>query len=276
MSLRTELAPDRGAPSASRFLALVSVLSLPFYLLGALGPDWTKVLPVPLPIGVLAIFVPFSAALWLAHREGGFPAVRKLLRRIFDTGRIRPRIWLLPAFLLMPCAMVAAYAVQALLGHRPPAGLISLPALAASFAAFFIGAIFEETGWTAYATEALQRRHSALAAALILGLFWQAWHIIPLAQAHRPAAWIFWHCLGGVAMRVPMVWLYNNAGKSLFSAIAFHASSNAGYFALQDKGASYDPLTLALVLWVLAGLTVWKCGAQTLSGASKAPVPSKP
>jgi hypothetical protein len=255
----------RGAsPTVFRFFALVAVLSLPFYLLGAFGPDWTKVLPVPLPVSVLTIFVPFSAALWLAHREQGSPGVRMLLGRVFDIRRIRPASWLLPAFLLMPGAMLAAYMLQAALGQQTAARLISPPALAVSFAAFFIGAIFEEVGWTGYATEALQRRYSALTAALILGLFWQAWHIVPLAQAHRPPAWIFWHCLGGTGMRVLMVWLYNNAGRSLFSTIVFHAASNTGYFALQDKGASYDPLTLALVLWFLAALAVWRYGAQTL------------
>jgi uncharacterized protein len=271
MKLRGKLAIGGTAPSALPFFVLVSVFSLPFYLLGALGPDWTKILPVPLPISVLTIFVPFFAALWLTHREGGLPAIRALLRRIFDIGRIRPPAWLLPAFLLMPSAMFAAYMLQRLLGQQTHASLISLPALAASFAVFFLGAAVEELGWTGYATDLLQRRHSALTAALLLGLFWQAWHIIPLAQAHHPAVWIFWHCLRGVAMRVLMVWLYNNTGKSLFAAIVFHATSNVSDFALDDRGASYNPLVLGLVQWLLVALAIWKYGAQTLSASSRTP-----
>ncbi len=45
-------------------------------------------------------------------------------------------------------------------------------------------------------------------------------------QAHRSVVWIAWWCLGTVALRVVMVWLYNSTGKSVFAAALFHAVSN--------------------------------------------------
>lgn len=255
--------------SFAEFFALVAVFSLPFYLLGALGPDWTQVLPVPLPISVLTICVPFGVALWLIQQETGWSGVRKLLLRVFDVAHVQPKTWLLPAFLLLPLAAFVAYTVQRLLGQAIPDTLIPPSALAVSFVAFFAGAVLEEVGWTAYATERLQRRYSAFTAALLLGVFWQLWHVVPHLQAHHSADWIFWHSLRGVAMRVLMVWVYNNAGRSLFTAITLHASSNVADYALPDKGASYDPLMLAVVLWLLVGLVVWGYGARTLTRGSR-------
>jgi hypothetical protein len=52
------------------------------------------------------------------------------------------------------------------------------------------------------------------------------WHGVPLVQASQSPAWIAWWCLYTVAARILIVWLYNNAGKSVFAAAVFHAMMN--------------------------------------------------
>src|SRR5262245_24409880 len=70
------------------------------------------------------------------------------------------------------------------------------------FLALFVAALGEELGWSGYAIDRMQARWNALAASLLLGLLWAAWHWVPLIQAHRPAAWIAWWSLYTVALRV--------------------------------------------------------------------------
>ena len=94
------------------------------------------------------------------------------------------------------------------------------------FVVFFIGAICEEIGWTGYATDPLQDRWNALKACIILGTVWTVWHITPWLQAHYTTIWVAGQCANSIVIRVLIVWIYNNTGKSVFAAIAFHAIAN--------------------------------------------------
>lgn len=254
-----------GLASVLNYFGLVAAFSLPFYVLAMLGPDLTKVLPIPLPISSLMIFVPFGVSLWLTHQEAGRRGVWDSLRRVFDIQRIREKGWLLPTFLLLPATLLLSLLIQRLFGQAVTLAAFSLPAVLLAFTVFFVGAIFEEIGWTLYALGRLQQHVTALNAALIVGLFWQAWHVIPHFQAHHSAEWIFWHCVRGVALRVLIVWLYNNAGRSLFTAISFHAVDNVGTFVWPITASSYDPLVFAAILWLLVLLVVWYWGSRTLT-----------
>jgi len=51
---------------------------------------------------------------------------------------------------------------------------------------------------------------------IILGTVWAVWHIIPWFQGHPNPAWVAWQSAATVAMRIPIVWLYNNTGKQQF------------------------------------------------------------
>jgi len=68
----------------------------------------------------------------------------------------------------------------------------------------------------------MQDRWNALETGILLGLVWAVWHWLPLMQAHRSPAWIAWWSLYTVALRVLIVWLYNNTGRSVFAAILYH------------------------------------------------------
>jgi hypothetical protein len=53
-----------------KFFLLVIVLSIPFWILGAMADDLTKFLPVKLPISSLMAFCPLLAAIILVYKEG--------------------------------------------------------------------------------------------------------------------------------------------------------------------------------------------------------------
>jgi len=120
------------------------------------------------------------------------------------------------------------------------------------FVAFFIAALGEELGWTGYATEPLLRRWGTLTASLRLGVVWAAIHFIPLLQAHRSVAWIAWWCLGTIAFRMIMTWLYVHAGKSVFAATLFHAMINLCWQLFPNNGSFYDPQVFGLLTLVFA------------------------
>jgi membrane protease YdiL (CAAX protease family) len=103
-----------------------------------------------------------------------------------------------------------------------------------------------------------------LGAALIIGVVWAVWHIVPRVQANRAPAWIEWWCLGTVSSRVIYVWIYNNTGRSVFSAILYHDIDNVAWLTFPIGGSCFDPRVTGLLLAVCAtGVTiVW--GADTL------------
>ena len=65
----------------------------------------------------LMVFVPLILALAFTYKEGGWPEVRSLLARAFDVHKIRPLLWLVPAFLLLPVALYLAYLCSRLMGN---------------------------------------------------------------------------------------------------------------------------------------------------------------
>lgn len=103
-----------------------------------------------------------------------------------------------------------------------------LAALGVLLASFFAG-LTEELGWMGYAIDRMQQRWSALRASVLLGLVWAGFHLVPLVQHGRSLGWIAWWCLSTVALRVLVVWLYNNTAKSVFAAALFHAMINLSY-----------------------------------------------
>ena len=260
--------------SPLKFTILVFVLSVPFWVLGALAAQWAEQLPVALPVSALMFICPMIAALILVRLEEGPGSVGPFLRRAFDYRRIAPRIWYLPILLLMPAMMLASYGLMVWSGRPLPAEpMIPWADLPVFFLVFFVGAIGEELGWTAYATDAMQARWSALATGLGLGLIWAFWHAIPFYQARPDPGWVFWQGASTVALRVIMVWLYNNSGRSVFGAVLFHMMINVSNFAFPNYGSHYDPAVVFFVQASVALLVVVLWGAPTLADFYFAPRP---
>jgi len=224
-----------------------------------------QAIPINLPFGALMFVTPTIAALMLTLREAGAPGAKALLKRAFDVRRIKAKLWLVPAFLVMPAGIAAAYAWMRAAGVAMPEPQTPLFIVPVFFVMFFVAAAFEELGWQGYAIDPLQQRWGALPAALIVGTVWAVWHIVPFAQAHHTAYWIFWQCAATIAARVLIVWIYDNAGRSVFTAIVFHAMLNTSEFLFPNYGSHYDPFYAAIVLGAAAAAVTFLWGPKTLA-----------
>ena len=236
-----------------RFFGWVLLLSIPFYVWGVL---WPIELPLGLPVSATMIIVPALLATVMTWREQGRRAAAELWRRVGDVGRAESIWWTLIAFLFMPAAMLISYGLMRVLGLPLPATVtVAFDQVPVLFATFFFGAIFEEIGWTGYATEPLQERYGVFATGLIIGAVWALWHIVPwwIVLGHS-IAWVAGQSLATIAMRVVMGWMYAYGGRSLCLAIAFHAMINTSFMLFPNNGSHYDPPVVAAVLIIMAVL----------------------
>ena len=242
-----------------KFVALLLALSLPFWLIG--GATGGELLP-GLPVGALMFVCPATAASILTYRERGAEGVIALLKRSFDGGRIRPRIWYAPITMLMPGVTAMTCGVMAVSGAHPPPVRLSWGPVLAMLLAFIVAGIGEELGWSGYATDRMRARWSALQAGLVLGVVWALWHFVPLLQAHRTAAWIAWWSLYTVALRVLIVWLYYSTGRSVFAAALFHAFTDVSGVMF---AAYYDPRITGVIVAAAAVLVTVAWGPRALA-----------
>ena len=117
-------------------------------------------------------------------------------------------------------------------------------------------AFARQLGWSGYAVDPLQDELGAFMAAMAEGVVWAAWHFIPLAEAHRSIGFVAWWTVNTIAMRVVIVWLYNNTGRSVFMAALLHAMSNLTWQLFPVNGSFYDPRVTAPITALVAVLVV--------------------
>ncbi len=246
------------------FFVIVVLLSVPFYALGLTRER----LPIAtfLPMNALMAFVPMIAALVLVSRENGVAGAGALLGRAFDFRRIKGAGWALAALLIMPIVFALAYGVLRIEGRAlPEVQLFPLIEIVGFGLMFFVGAIGEELGWQGYAYTRLKVGKSALATALIIGAVWGLWHVVPFIEMGRSVDWIVWQCLGAVAMRIIIVWLFENAGHSVFVAVLFHTMINSPWGVFTAFEPCFDPLVMFVILALVAGIVVALWGPSTLA-----------
>lgn len=212
--------------SPLKFFILTFALAIPFWMLNFVVK--VEGLPLGIPVTDLALaFMPLTAAAILVYREEGPDGARGLLKRVFDFGKIKQKIWYVPIILLIPLLFLLIYVAILLLGLPLPAEphipFLTIPLL---FVLFFALAVGEEIGWMGYAADPLQKRWSALTAAIILGLVTMIGHYPSMIEQGRDMTWIAWSTFGITGWRILAFWLYNNTGKSVFAVILFHAMTN--------------------------------------------------
>jgi membrane protease YdiL (CAAX protease family) len=244
------------------FFLLVFALSLPFWLIGVVTA--IRLLP-GLPISSLMFVCPAMAAAILVYGTSGTAGVRALLRRAFDYEQIGTKVWYAPTLILMPGMTVLTYGLMRLMRAPLPRPELPVLALPAMLLAFFVAALEEELGWWGYATDPLQERWGALRAGILLASVSAAWHVVPLVQADRTPGWIAWWCLFTVAGRVLIVWIYNNAGKSVLVATLFHATNNASWQLFPNFGSHWDPSIVAPIVAFAAAAVTFLWGPNTLA-----------
>lgn len=252
-----------------KFFLIVFGLSIPLWAIETtIDVKW-------LPLGfqitdILAAFTPLIAAGILVYKEEGRVGINKLFGRILDFKRISKKIWYVPIIFLPFLMYALIYVVIRLLGFSLPnefyISFISIPVL---FMLFFVGAVAEETGYMGYAIDPMQERFGALAASILIGILWAVWHYPSIIQQGHSLTWIAWGTLGTVAVRVLIVWIYNNAGKSLFASILFHTLMNVGR-PLFPKDETHNPLVdypdiHYSVIAAVAVIVVFLWGSKTLA-----------
>lgn len=119
-----------------------------------------------------------------------------------------------------------------------------------------------------YAIEPMQTRLGAFKASVFIGILWAIWHYPSIIQQGHNAIWIAWATLGTIAVRVLIVWIFNNTQKSLFVCILFHTMMNLGR-PLFPKDETHNPLVdypeihySVIALIALIVILLWD--AQTL------------
>jgi membrane protease YdiL (CAAX protease family) len=217
----------------------------------------------------VATFTPMVAAAILVYREEGFGEVKNLLKRAFDYKRITNKAWYIPILFLTPFIYVLTYAIMRLVGlpvptvWNPP---LLTPLL---FIAFFFAAAGEELGYTGYVTDPMQARYTALTASIIIGLIHGVWHFPSEIAIGQSLGLII---LGGVMLavsfRILTVWLYNNTGKSVMSAILFHAVTNTGRSIFPGSRSTFELWDGAIgygLIAITAVIVVFLWGPKTLA-----------
>ena len=251
--------------SPLKFFLLVLLLSIPFWILGAMAGDLTKILPIKLPISALMTFCPLLAATILVYKQREMQGVKELLKLSFDFKKIKNKKWYIPIVFVMPVIVVLSYWYMKMTGAMLPEPQTPLLFAFIYFFIFLIAAIGEEVGWSGYAIDPMQNKWGALKASIILGLVWAIWHIIPYSQAHHTPIWIVWQCISTVFLRVIIVWIYNNTVKSVFATILFHAMINVSTFMFPNYGSHYNPFVGAIFIILTVVIVVFFWGTKTLS-----------
>lgn len=248
--------------STSIYFILVFMLTIPFYILGASS---AKLPGLPfLPVNTLMVLVPVLVALFLTYWQHGGRGAVTLLKSPFTYEQNLGAIWILIALLFMPAVCLLEFGILRLVGSKVPFPQIGIGQLLFYFIVFFIGAVGEELGWQGYAYPSLRNSHTVFDSAVILGIIWALWHVVPFVQMGRTTNWIIWHELSTVIIRIIIVWLFENTRKSILIAVLFHTMFNvswtmfpvAGSFPI--SGSFYDPfITFLILAFPLSAIIAW-------------------
>lgn len=222
-----------------KFFALVFALSFPFWVLDVLFPLRLGVDNLPVT-DIGATFTPLVAAAYLVYREDGTGGVRAFLSRAFDYRRITRKRWYIPILFLMPFLYILTWWTMRLFLIPVPAEYPVPGTVPLIFLLFFFAAFLEEMGYSGYATDPLQTRYGALDAALIIGPIHMVWHWPSMIALGQPAGLFVMGSILTIAFRVLTVWIYNNAGHSVFATILFHAVTNTGRSAFPGSRSAYE------------------------------------
>lgn len=125
--------------------------------------------------------------------------------------------------------------------------------------------LFEELGWTGFATPTMRARTAPFPAGLVIGIAWGAWHFLAIL-------WGSGNAIGSTPIplyltvalfsflppyRVLMTMVFDQT-RSTLVAVLMHASLTASMIILGPAASAspiaYD-LTLAAVLWVVVGVS---------------------
>ena len=178
-------------------------------------PGGTALLPL---VAIPVSYVPAAAAL-VVLRVAGTEDDKRALRRRLTTVRVDKR-WYAVALLVPPLIHLSGVALATLAG-----GTFAIqPAMFALLPLFLITSLGEEIGWRGYAQPKLQERMTPLAAAIVVGLGWAAFHWVALlANAETPLAYVIVSTFQLMALSIILAILFNEGRQALILVVLAHA-----------------------------------------------------
>jgi membrane protease YdiL (CAAX protease family) len=176
---------------------------------------------------LIGVFAPGLVAVALTAWDEGGRAVGALLRRILRW-RVGLRFYAF-ALLLMPLTkLTVAIVHRALVGAWPQFGETRPLLLVLATILSTIGQAGEEVGWRGYLLPRLTERTGLVAASLVVGAIWAAWHLplffAPGADTNGQSFPLY--ALQVTAYSVALAWLYWRTGGSLLLTMFMHAAFN--------------------------------------------------
>lgn len=249
------------------FFVLIYAMSVPFWYisvhLGASG------LPDNIPLtDIGATLSPATAACILIYIENGKLGLKQFLSRVYDYRRIERKRWLIICIILLPTLYAITYAAMQFSNLPVARHLNFSSSLISALVMFLIAATLEEIGYSAYATDALQKQFSALTTSLLIGVPWALWHLPSMIKMGQPWQLIAWGLLATVGFRVITVWLYNNTNCSLLAVILAHAVGTTARSAFPGGRNGYELgnglISYAIIILAAIFVTVF-WGNRTLS-----------
>jgi uncharacterized protein len=144
----------------------------------------------------------------------------------------------------------------------------------------FVAGFFEEIGWMGYAFPKMRRADNALAPAILLGLFWGAWHIpvIDYLGTSTPhgAYWFPFFLAFSAAMtalRVLIAWVYSNTNSVLLAQL-LHATSTGSLVVFSPPGVTAAQESLwytvyAALLWLVVAIIAASSGKRLAAQSYK-------
>jgi membrane protease YdiL (CAAX protease family) len=194
------------------------------------------------PMALAMLGAPFIAGILVTYLADGKPGLNELFGRM-KKYKVAGQ-WYLP-LLIFPTLLLL---VAVMLGFFVDPEMAPIFTIFGVFAGPLAG-VLEETGWTGFAYPIMSKKASPLSNAIYLGIIHGIWHIVVwyLSQSGDLGGYwwpyFFGFCLHVVALRVLIVWVFENTG-SVFLAILMHASST-GFFSILIA------TTIAPVNWVI-------------------------
>jgi uncharacterized protein len=210
--------------------------------------------PLPALFGCAAAFLVMAAM----HGRAG---VRDLARRSLRW-RVGPQ-WYFVALFGLPIATILCASV--LFGLAPLNALVGkwqlLFTLVVPMLLFRVVVLnlFEEIGWMGFLQDRLQVRYGPLKASVLVTIPFALWHLpswmleldLTFAQLHLALAVTVLFGVSHLTARIFMMWLYNNANRSVLLVALFHSTFNT---TVSPNGFGGEFIPSGSALWIATGV----------------------
>jgi membrane protease YdiL (CAAX protease family) len=177
-----------------------------------------------------------------------------------------PLRWLAISILVFPILASLAILIQALFGG-PALSLLS-PKIGNLIGGSILVPLGEEFGWRGFALPKLLKKHSALAASLILGVIWGIWHyaghLVGAGVEGLPFVYLFIWILGSTIL---MTWVFIHT-RSIWAIILMHSAANATFnlfpIGPTHAGAANTFYIFLALVWLFTVIVIFRFGPQYL------------